>query len=73
MRHLSRRRFVASTVAAGVLGATASYLLPARPARAAPASTIRATPPGDRGERALLFHHLYHMAAGMMTTLAYRS
>jgi FtsP/CotA-like multicopper oxidase with cupredoxin domain len=45
MRHLSRRRFVASTAAAGALGAAASHLLPARPARAAPirASTIRAT------------------------------
>ena len=43
MRHLPRRRFVASTVAAGVLGATASYLLPARPARAAPTTTIRAS------------------------------
>lgn len=41
MRHLSRRRFLVSTAAAGALAATPSLLMPARAALAAPAATIR--------------------------------
>jgi FtsP/CotA-like multicopper oxidase with cupredoxin domain len=41
MRYLSRRQFLASTAASGVLGASLPLLGPSRPARAAAATTIR--------------------------------
>jgi hypothetical protein len=75
MRHPSRRHFAASTAAAGVLGAAPWPILAARPALAAPATTIRAaTRVIEVHSRAALHcHHLCHMAAGMMTTVEYRS
>lgn len=42
MRYLSRRQFLASTAAAGMLGAGPSLLLSGRPALAMPTTTIRA-------------------------------
>lgn len=41
MRHLSRRQFLASTAAAGLVGAAPSLLVPDRPAQAAAATTLR--------------------------------
>lgn len=41
MQHLSRRQFLASTAAAGVIGATPSLLIPTSTAQANPATTIR--------------------------------
>jgi len=42
MRYSSRRQFLASTAATGVLGAVPALLIPTRPAIAGPAATIRA-------------------------------
>ena len=41
MEHLSRRQFLASTAAAGIVGTTSPLLVPVRPAWASPATTIR--------------------------------
>ena len=75
MRHPSRRHFMASAAAAGLLGTAPWPILAARPALAAPATTIRATTRviDVHGRAALHCHHLYHMAGGMMTTVEYRS
>jgi FtsP/CotA-like multicopper oxidase with cupredoxin domain len=42
MQQLSRRRFLASTAAAGIIGSVPSLLVPDGPARAAAATTLRA-------------------------------
>ena len=75
MRHPSLRHFAASTAAAGLLGKAPWPILAALPALATPATTIRATLRviEVHGRAALHCHHLCHMAAGMMTTVEYRS